>query len=82
MVTMLRPERGGFMRPFGCGWFIREYLLGNAPYDSPRIDPRRGAPQADIFKAYKEALFQEYAADTAVRKEEKAARKRGAFYLT
>jgi len=20
----LRPSRGGFLRPFGCGWFIRE----------------------------------------------------------
>ncbi len=75
MVTMLRPERGGFLRPFGCGWFIREYLLGNAPYGSPRIDPHEGAPQADIFKAYKKALHREFATDMAVREEEKAARK-------
>ena len=27
MVELLKPVRGGFLRPFGCGWFIREFLL-------------------------------------------------------
>ena len=38
----LRPARGGFLRPFGCGWFIREFLLGYAPNGSPRIDLQIG----------------------------------------
>jgi len=48
-----RPDIG----PFGCGWFIKELLLGNAPYGSPMIDPGVGAPQADIFHGYKIALL-------------------------
>lgn len=57
MTTLpLRPNRGGFLRPFGCGWFIREYLLGNGPEGSIPVDPGRGAPQTDINYAYKEAL--------------------------
>ena len=56
MVMRLAPGRGGFLRPFGCGWFIREYLLGNGPEGSTSIDPRRGAAQADINFEYKEAL--------------------------
>ena len=47
MVMQLKPLRGGFLRPFGLGWFIKEFLLGNAPYGSPNIDPGTGAPQAD-----------------------------------
>jgi len=49
----LRPSRGGFLRPFGCGWFIREFLLGHGPEGSPTIDPERGACQEDIFYHYK-----------------------------
>jgi hypothetical protein len=52
----LRPSRGGFLRPFGCGWFIREFLLGKGPESSKKIDPLRGAVQADINYEYKEAL--------------------------
>jgi len=52
----LRPTRGGFARPFGAGWFIREYLLGNGPEGSTRIDPERGAPQSDINYEYKVSL--------------------------
>jgi len=52
----LRPNRGGFTRPFGCGWFIREYLLGKGSEGSTPIDPDRGAPQAGINYEYKEAL--------------------------
>ena len=61
----LRPNKGGFLRPFGCGWFIREFLLGNAPEGAPAIDPDVGAPQADIFRYYKQALFRKYAEDWA-----------------
>jgi len=70
----LRPNRSGFLRPFGCGWFIREFLLGHGPNESPRIDPNVGAPQADIFYHYKTALFKATAVDRATRHEEKQAR--------
>jgi DNA-binding PadR family transcriptional regulator len=63
MVEALRPSRGGFLRPFGCGWFIKEFLLGHAPYDSPTIDPNRGAPIEDIRSAYKNALLRAHAED-------------------
>jgi hypothetical protein len=39
MVIQLRPERGGYIRPFGCGWFIREFLLGHGPEGAAVIDP-------------------------------------------
>lgn len=73
MTQPLKPKRGGFLRPFGCGWFIREFLAGDAPYDSPIIDPRVGAPQADIFHYYKEALRQISAMDRAISEETKRA---------
>jgi len=75
LVELLKPVRGGFLRPFGCGWFIREFLLGHGPYGSPRIDPNVGAPQADIFHHYKMALRNEAALDKATRVEEKRARR-------
>ena len=75
MVELLRPVRGGFLRPFGCEWFIREYLLGKGPYGSPAIDPDVGAPQADIFHHYKMALMRATALDRATRAEEKRAQK-------
>ena len=75
MVLPLKPSRGGFLRPFGCGWFIREFLSGNAPYGSPAIDPNTGAPQADIFHQYKIALMRMTALDRATRWEEKIARR-------
>ena len=75
MVELLRPVRGGFLRPFGCGWFIREFLLGHGPYGSPRIDPDVGVPQSDIFHHYKMALRNEAALDRATRVEEKRARR-------
>lgn len=75
MLTLpLKPSRGGFLRPFGCGWFIREFLLGNGPSGSPAIDPGVGAPQADIFHFYKVALIRATAEDRATRHEEKQAR--------
>jgi len=75
VVEPLRPARGGFLRPFGCGWFIREFLLGHSPNGSPRIDPEIGAPQADIFYHYKLALMKATAMDRATRVEEKRARR-------
>ena len=75
MVELLKPVRGGFLHPFGCGRFIREFLLGSGPYDSPRIDPDAGAPQADIFHHYKVALMRATALDKATKVEEKRARR-------
>ena len=71
----LRPNRGGFLRPFGCGWFIREFLLGRGPNGAPSIDPEVGAPQADVFYFYKRALMRATAVDQATREEEKRARR-------
>jgi hypothetical protein len=67
MVELLRPIRGGFLRPFGCGWFIREFLLGKGPESSKKIDPMRGAVQADINFEYKESLARATAQDRAER---------------
>jgi hypothetical protein len=64
MVVVIRPGRGGFIRAFGLGWFIREYLLGHGPEGSPNIDPEKGAPQADVFFHYKLALFRTYGEDS------------------
>jgi len=67
-VTLdLRPTRGGFLRPFGCGWFIREFLLGKGPEGSRAINPEQGAPQADINFEYKEALARATAKERAER---------------
>jgi len=67
MTVDIRPNRGGFLRPFGCGWFIREFLLGKGPEGSRVIDPERGAPQADINFEYKEALARATAREKAER---------------
>ena len=75
MVELLRPARGGFLRPFGCGWFIREFLLGYAPEGSSVVDPDIGAPQSDIFYHYKMALRKATALDRATRMEERKARR-------
>jgi len=75
MVELLRPERGGFLRPFGCGWFIRKFLLGYAPEGSPVVDPDIGAPQSDIFYHYKMARRKATALDRATRMEERKARR-------
>lgn len=71
----LRPRRGGFVRPFGCGWFVREFLLGHGPSGSPRVDPSVGAPQADVFFHYKHCLIRAIALDRATRQEESEARR-------
>jgi hypothetical protein len=74
LIKTLRPKRGGFLRPFGCGWFIREFLMGNGPNGSPSIDPDVGAPQADIFYHYKISLLRATALDRATREEERRAK--------
>jgi hypothetical protein len=75
VVEPLKPTRGGFLRPFGCGWFIRKFLLGHGPNGSPAIDLYIGAPQADIFHHYKMALIRATALDRATRVEENRARR-------
>jgi hypothetical protein len=75
LILPLLPRRGGFLRPFGCSRFIRDFLMGNGPYDSPRIDPEVGTPQADIFFQYKTALLKATSLDRATRAEEKRARR-------
>ena len=67
MVLGIRPTRGGFLRPFGCGWFIREFLLGNGPEGSAKINPVHGSTQADINFEYKEALARATARERAER---------------
>jgi DNA-binding PadR family transcriptional regulator len=69
-MTMLRPSRGGYVRPFGCGWFIREFLLGHGPGETITINPAAGACQEDIFYHYKLALHRAYAEDTTAREDE------------
>ena len=75
MTTPVKPARGGFLRAFGCGIFIKHYLLGIGPFGSPSIDPVKGAHQAEIFRYYKLALMRATADDRAIRTEEKLARK-------
>ncbi len=75
MTLPLKPAKGGFLRPFGCGLFIRDFLLAKGPYGSPSIGPETGAPQADIFYHYKQALRRVTAEDRATRQEEKNAKK-------
>ena len=75
MTIPLLPKHGGFLRPFGCGTFIRDFLRGLAPHGSAKIDPDIGAPQADVFFYYKNALRRATAEDRAVSQEERQARK-------
>ncbi len=67
----LRPTNGGFLRPFGTAWFIMEFLKGNAPEESKRIDPAVGAPMTDIHYEYKSALHRAHARDSVDREEER-----------
>lgn len=80
MVTAIRPGRGGFLRPFGCGIFIRDFLLGKAPFGSPAIDHARGACQEDIFFYYKQALLRAYAEDTVAYENERRVREGKPIY--
>ncbi len=75
MAVAIRPGQGGFLRPFGTAWFIIEFLKGNGPEDSTRIDPAEGAPMTDIHFEYKSALHRAHASDAAVRDEEARARR-------
>jgi hypothetical protein len=75
MVLPLKPKRGGFLRAFGCAWFIREFLMGHGPFGSPVINPAVGAPQADVFFYYKNALRSTTAYDRATKTEERRARR-------
>ncbi|MBA7498865.1 hypothetical protein ES704_01603 [subsurface metagenome] len=68
---IIRPYRGGFLRPFGLGLFIRYYLAGLGPYGSLRIDPVEGACQTDIREHYKMALFKAHAEDAVAREIER-----------
>jgi len=70
MDMAIRPRRGGYLRPFGCGIFIRDFLMGKAPFGSPVIDPEVGACQEDIFYHYKQAILRAYAEDAVAYEEE------------
>jgi hypothetical protein len=69
MALPVRPTAGGFLRPFGTAWFIIEFLKGNAPEGSKKIDPHEGAPMTDIHFEYKSALHRAYARDSVERDE-------------
>jgi hypothetical protein len=71
----LLPKRGGFKRPFGCGEFIKYFLLGEGPHDSPSIDPETGSWQAEIFYQYKTGLIRAIAMDKATKEEERRAQR-------
>lgn len=71
MAEVLRPYRGGMLRPFGTAWFIREFLAGRGPEGSPIIDPSVGAPQTDVFSAYKDAQHRAFAEDMVAGEEER-----------
>jgi hypothetical protein len=75
MAVAIKPEQGGFLRPFGCAWFIVEFLKGNGPENSKRIDPDVGAPMTDIHYEYKSALHRAHARDAVEREEERRIRK-------
>jgi hypothetical protein len=76
MVTLpLKPSRGGFLRPFRFGPFVRDFLLGKGPHGSVKIDPEIGAHQAFIFQNYKLTLMRATALDRATRTEEKKAKR-------
>lgn len=79
MTLPVRPKRGGFLRPFYRGLFVRDFLSGLGPHGSPSIAPQVGACQADIFHEYKMALMRDMALDRAIRLEEKRARKEKRF---
>lgn len=76
MTLPLRPNIGGFLRPFGTAWFVVEFLKGNGPEGSKRINPDIGAPMSDIHFEYKNALHRAHARD-AVESEEERRIKRG-----
>ena len=80
MAMPIRPNRGGFLRPFGCGWFIREFLLGHGPEGSATIDPEKGACQEDILYHYKGALLRAYAEDAVAYENERGGSEKESLY--
>ncbi|MFC1982555.1 hypothetical protein ACFLV5_02045 [Chloroflexota bacterium] len=56
MVSPMLSSKEGFLRRFGCGWFIREFLPGKAPGGSLAIALEQGTPHPEINFEYKEAL--------------------------
>ncbi len=76
----IRPDQGGFLRPFGCAWFVIEFLKGNAPENSKKIDPEAGAPMVDILAEYKTALLRAFAQDAVEKEEEKRIKKGGVAF--
>lgn len=76
MVTALRPSQGGFLRPFGLGLFIRDFLAGLGPFGSSKIDPSEGSYQTEIRDEYKIALFKAHAEDALAREMERRIRKK------
>jgi hypothetical protein len=71
VVIEVRPQRGGYLRPFGCGIFIRDFLLGKGmEYGAVSINPENGACQEDIFYHYKLSLHRAYARDAVDREQE------------
>jgi hypothetical protein len=75
-----KPITGGFVRSFGTAWFVIEFLKGNAPEDSKRIDPAIGAPMSDIHFEYKNALHRAHARDLVEKEEENQIRNGGPAY--
>ena len=75
MVEAIRPFRGAYIHSFGASWFIMEFLKGHSPHGSLRIDPAKGATQADVHSAYKLALHISIAEDQAARDAEEGIKK-------
>lgn len=76
MVEVLRPQRGGFLRPIGCAQFIVSFLKGEGPKGSTKIDPAEGAPQTDIQAEYKAVLHRAFAEDMVAIEEMRRARRK------
>lgn len=75
MAEVLKPSRGGFLRPVGCGEFIVSFLKGEGPMGATRIDASVGAPQADIQAEYKMVLHRSFAEDMVAIEGERRARR-------
>ena len=71
MAIAVRPSKGVFLRPFGCAWFIVEFLKVNGPEGSRKIDQDIGAPMVDIYYAYKTAPHRAYDEDAVDLDEER-----------
>ena len=75
MVLQLKPQSVMPITFLSDSPFIRDFLSGNEPYNSPEIGPAVAAPQADIFYHYKQALRHVMAVDKATAAEEIRAKK-------